>query len=195
MRMIRRSAHARVVTSSKARSAIPAAKRPQRDLVIQSLLDPSVRAVEFLHRVVHEGHAVETHSIVVHRDDGAFFLEVAGLSPERDPLQDRILDEGLKANNIHRMQVAPDELRREPRYSNARLIWQKRETPVSGRDRERILDHLAETGPLELGKLMADMETSIDIVAAVSALACDDAVDIDIDTVPLGRETIVRLRR
>lgn len=195
MHMIRRRARARVVSTSKARSAIPAAKPAQRDLVIQSVLDPSVRSVEFLHRVVHDGHAVETRSIVVRRDDGDYLMEVAGLAPTRDPVQDRILDLGLEASGIRRMKVSPETLRREPRYSNARLIWQHRETAVPGRDRERIVHYLAETGPRTLGMLMVDVATAIDLVTAVCALACDDIVDIDIDTVPLGHETIVRLRR
>jgi hypothetical protein len=197
MRMIRHHNRFRqnAVTTPKTRSAIPVTSPIHRDLLIQSTLDPTVRSIEFVNQVRHRGHAVATNTFVVHRDDGRFLMEVVGSRPQRDPDEDEALYLGLQAAGIQVLEVEPDEIRREPRYRNARLVWENREHQPSARDRERILDVLAENGPLSIGEIEDLTRTTSDIETAVCSLACEDIVEVDLDGGPLGAATVVRARR
>jgi hypothetical protein len=195
MHMIRRPRASHVVISRKTTGAIPAHSPFARDLVVQSVLDPGVRRVEFLNQIVHDGVAVATRSIVVTRDDKRFLVDLVGSHSGRTPGQQQIVDLGLEALGIERIKVSPGAIKREPRHSNARLIWQHRGTAVSARDRSRIISYLSEHGPLVIGRLETDVDISIDMTTAVCALACDDLLEIDLDAAPLGRGTRVAIQR
>jgi hypothetical protein len=196
MHMIRRPrSRAPVVTTRKTPSAVPVGAPFSRDLVLQSVLDPAVRRVEFLSQVVHDGSAVPIRSIVVTRDDKRFLVDLTGSSPARSAHEQRTVDRGLEALGIERIEMPPHAIRREPRFSNARMVWQHLGTPVSRRDRHRITTYLAQHGPTRIGLLEVEVDTSIDMITAVCALACDDVLEIDIDAAPLGRRTRVAVQR
>jgi hypothetical protein len=194
--MIRRPRpRAHLVSTRKTTGAIPAGVPLTRDLVVQSVLDSGVRRVEFLNQIVHDGSAVAMRSIVVTRDDKRFLVDLVGSHPGRSPGEQRTIDLGLEALGIERIEVSPDEIRRDPRFSNARLIWKYRGAPVPAKDRERIVAYLAEHGPRSIGWLEAGVDVSIDMMTAVCALTCDDQLEIDIDSAPLGRGTRVAIQR
>jgi hypothetical protein len=195
MAMIHRPrARAGTISTRKTTGAIPAPLPLTRDLVVQSCLDRSVRRVEFLDRVAYDGTVVLARSDVVSRDDGRFFVDVPDTRPVRPVGHDEILRLGLYAQGITRIVVDAATIRREPRRGNARLIWEHRAAPVASRDRERILHHLAEHGPCTIGQL-ARRVTTADAMTTVCAMACDDLIDIDIDTAQLDDGTAVGLRR
>jgi hypothetical protein len=186
---------AHVLSTRKTPSAIPVGSPATRDIVFQSVLDPAVRRVEFLSRVVHEGSAVAVRSIVVTRDDKRFLVDLAGPHGFRGTREQETVDRGLEALGIERVEVSAQAIRREPRFSNARLVWQHHGTRVPRRDRERVVAYLSQHGPTSIGGLEVEIDTVIDMTTAVCALVCDDLLEIDIGAAPLGRSTRVAVQR
>lgn len=195
MRMIRHRQHSNIVVSPKTNTAIPAPTPIHRDLLIQSVLDPHVRSIEFVHQVVHGRQTVDAKSVVLHRDDGHYLIEVVGARPHRDTEEEEALELGLRARGIQRLEMDPDDIRREPRFGNARRIWEHRNYHPAVRDRERIMDALYERGPQRIYELEDVVRASSDATSIVCSLACEDAVELDIDSMALGPDTIVRNRR
>jgi hypothetical protein len=87
--------------------------------------------------------------------------------------------------------LTAEEIRREPRYANARLVWSHRETPVSVGLRLRILLKLLDEGPMPLGELLKSIRSEVDPAPAVMALACANLVELDLLSQPLSPTTIV----
>ncbi|QOZ51577.1 hypothetical protein [Bradyrhizobium sp. CCBAU 53338] len=193
MRTIRRRTP--VVSTPKTKTAIPVPDTVRRDLVIQTALDPHVRSIQFMHQVVHGGRAVTVGSIIVHRDDGDYMMEVVGPSPLRTPADDETVDRGLTARGIRRREIAREDIRSEPRFGNARRIWECRNDRHSARDRHRILETLGERGPQTVGELDRLVVTESGALSVVCTLACENALELDIDNHQLGPKTLVRPRR
>jgi hypothetical protein len=189
----RRPLRLAIVVSPKANGALPAREPLARDLAIQAVLDPGIRAVEYCHRVVHGGIVVDARALVVDRPGGRFLLDVAGAHRPRGATQ--ALDAGLEERGIRRIEIEADTVRREPRRGNARAIWAHRDFPVSHRTRSWILDELTECGPLPIAELERDIPSSTDVTASVYRLICDDLLEVDLDTGRLGPSTVVRIRR
>ncbi|MDA9522542.1 hypothetical protein XI06_20200 [Bradyrhizobium sp. CCBAU 11434] len=192
---IRRHPRPNVVVSPKAKGALPAHGPLARDLAIQAVLDPSVHAVEYRHRVVHGGQVVDARSLVVDKPGGRFLLDLTGEHRSRGALETRILEAGLERDGIRRIEVAADTVRREPRRGNARAVWARRDFPVPHRIRSRLLDALTEHGPLTIAELENEVASSVDVEASVYRLICDNLIEIDLDAAPLGAATMVRIRR
>lgn len=136
MRMIR-PPHRRsfeLVNSPKCRSAIPVRTVVHRDLVVQSVLDGTVRSIEFINEVHFRNRSISAASIVVNRDDGHFMLDVVGSRPDRDPDEEEILRFGLQEQGVQVLEVSPEEVRSEPRHSNARLVWRHRHSRPTSRE-------------------------------------------------------------
>lgn len=182
------------VNSPKCNSAIPAASPLHRDLLVQSSLDPHVRSIEFIDEIRHRGRAASPRSIVLYRDDGRFMLDIEGSGVDRDPEDTRHLVSKLRLQSIALLEIKPEEIRREPRFGNARRVWDFRDLDPTIRERERILARLDERGPQTVRELEM-LTTSCDVLATVCALACADVVEIDIDGPPIGLRTLVRARR
>lgn len=97
----------------------------------------------------------------------------------------------LDALGITVRQITEADLRTEPRAPNAKMVWACRVKSVHVDDRVRLLDFLSEEGPVALSR--AEMRFARGAIAAVLALACADLIEIEIDDVPLGPRTRVRL--
>lgn len=191
----RRHPRPNVVVSPKANGALPAREPFARDLAIQAVLDPGIRAVEYCHRVVHGGRVVDAGSLVVDRPDGRFLLDPACAHRSRGAADTETLDAGLEERGIRRIELAADAASREPRRGNARAIWSRRDFPVSHRIRSRILDALDELGPLTIAELESDIPLPTEVAASAFRLICDDLLETDLDAAPLGPSTMVRIRR
>lgn len=185
----------KLLNSPKCRCAIPAPTTLHRDLAIQSIVDGQVRSIEFVNQVHHRGHAVVARSIVVHRDDGRYLMSVVGTYPERSPEEEDALLEGLRFHGIELRELQPEEIRSEPRCSNARRIWQHRDDHHPLRERDAMLNALSEHGPQSIRELDVRTAVARDAEALVCSLACDDLVELDIDGAPIGPTTLVRARR
>lgn len=171
MRMIRHRRHPNIVNSPKTSTAIPAPTPVHRDLLIQAVLDPHVRSIEFVHRIVHRGRAVDARSVVLHRDDGRYLIDLVGTRPQRKPEEEEALELGLLEKGIQRREIDPQDIRREPRFGNAREIWKHRDFLPPSRDRERIMDALYSRGPQPISEL--------EDAVGVSTDACQSACKFD----------------
>lgn len=197
MRMMRPPHHhsCELINNSKCRTAIPVRTALHRDLVVQSVLDGTVRSIEFMNEVRFRNRSIPVASIVVRRDDGHFMFDVVGFRPDRNPDEEEILRFGLQEQGVQVLEVSPEDVRCEPRHSNARQVWRHRHARPTSRERERVLDALAEDGPRSLRELERTCHLNSYVREIVSALACNDALEIDINSRPLGPDTIVRPRR
>jgi hypothetical protein len=180
--------------SAKTTTAIPARCPLVREALVQASLDPQVRSIGYVASAVVASQSVELGAIVLHRDDGRFVLDVVPARRVRD-----LEDEGLTLIAIADLGMATlvvtaDDIRREPRYANARLVWSYNGVSVPIGLRMRILQVLLDDGPLQLGRLLQSIRTDRDPTRAVMALACADLLELDLLTAPLGPMTVVRCR-
>jgi hypothetical protein len=180
--------------SAKTATAIPARCALVRDALILQTLDPAVRAIEYIASTRVHQTQVDLQAIVVVRDDGRYVLDVVAARRIND-----VEDEGLALIALGELGLTPlvlttEEIRREPRFANARLVWAYRHHPVGITMRMRILTVLADDGPMPLGRLLAEIRGDRDPTPAVMALACSDLITLDLVSRPLGPATIARCR-
>jgi hypothetical protein len=180
--------------SAKTTVAIPSACSLVRDALIQSTLDPSVRAIEFLAQARVAATQIDLNATVIVRDDGRFYLDVVEARQLRDAE-----DEGLALIAIADLDLVPITLRaadikREPCFANSRLVWSYRLHPVGITLRMRVLQILADDGPMTLSRLLSAVRSDRDPNPAILALACSDLIELDLVSRPLGPLTIARAR-
>ena len=180
--------------SAKTTAAIPAPHPLVRDALVLASLDPQVRSLEFIQTATVEAAQVALKAITIIRDDGRFYLDVVEARPVRD-----VEAEGLALIALDRMGLAPltltaSDIRREPRFTDARAVWEYRTHPVGIALRLKILTVLQEDGPMPLGCLLKQIRATRDPAPAVMAMACSDLIEIDLVSRPLGPSTIVRSR-
>ena len=171
-------------------AAIVAPTPLHRDLLIQTLLDPHVRSVHALEPRLRGDAGPRQLSLVLGRDDGRFVLEI-GAGAQQDGY--------FRARSPHRsglplIEIRPDEIRREPRLTNARQVWSHWDDDPPLRHRERIIDVLSVRGPQSIAE--RERWTGLyDPVRTVCAMACADMAERELGDVPLGPRTVVRARR
>ena len=180
--------------SCKTATAIPTRCSLVRDALVQATLDPAVRKIEFVASARVRAETVVLDAVVISRDDGRYLLDVVPARPLRD-----VENEGLALLAQDQLGLAPwtlteADIRREPRFANARLVWGYRLAPVGIEMRMRILTALRDDGPMMLGCLLKQVRGPRDPSAAVLALACSDLLELDLDTGSLGPATVVRCR-
>jgi hypothetical protein len=180
--------------SAKTCTAIPARCALVRDALVQTSLDPAVRSIEFIATARVGTTPVDLDAIVVHRDDGRFFLDVVADRPLRD-----IEDEGLVLIALQELGLAPitlttADITRLPRLANSRIVWSYHLHPVGISLRMRILQILGDDGPMALSRLLAAARSKRDPGPAVMALACSDLIELDLVSAPIGPQTEVRAR-
>jgi hypothetical protein len=180
--------------SSKTSTAIPARHPLVRDALVQASLDPQVRLLEYVPTATVEATQVALKAIIITRDDGRFDLDIVEARQVRD-----VETEGLALIALDRLGLAPltltgADIRREPRFANARAVWEHRMHPVGLSMRFKILTALQEDGPLPLGLLLSRIRAARDPAPAVMALCCSDLVELDLVSQPLGPLTIARSR-
>jgi hypothetical protein len=180
--------------SAKTTFVIPAPHTLVRDALVQSTLDPAVRAIEFLATARVDATQVNLGAIVIVRDDGRFVLDVVPARPIRD-----IDHEGLALIALAQLDLMPitltaAEIKREPRFANSRLVWSHRLCPVGIAMRMAVLQTLSADGPMALSRLLSAVRGERDPSPAVMALTCSDLIELDLVSGPLGPQTIARIR-
>lgn len=188
------NAAAYVVNGPKCRTPIPIQSWLQHDAIIQTILDPGVRSIEFASGLPYLNSRFDVNAVIVRGNDRTFVIDIPGLRPARSVDEEAAFNEVLHANGISLRIVDHCEIIAEPRFSNAREIWTCRNANVPLSDRFRIMTALAEEGPLSIFALQEFVRTSIDLATAVCALACADLVEIDQLSGPIGPKTSVRCR-
>jgi hypothetical protein len=180
--------------SAKTTVAIPSACSLVRDALIQSTLDPSVRAIEFLAQARVAATPIDLNAIVIVRDDDRFYLDVVPARPLRDAEDEGLALIALAELDLEPLTLTAADIKREPRFANSRLVWSYRLAPVGISLRMRVLQTLADDGPMSLSRLLGALRNDRDPSPAVMALACSDLIELDLVSRPLGPLTIARAR-
>jgi hypothetical protein len=180
--------------SAKTITAIPARHPALRDALIQASLDPQVRSIGYVASAVIASQPIELDAVVVTRDDGRFVLDVVPCRRARNVEEERLTSIALAELGLAPIVLTEREIRREPRYANARLVWSYRHIPVSVGLRMCILQLLLDDGPMPLGEVLKSVRSDRDPTPAVMALACADLLVLDLVSQPLGPATIARSR-
>jgi hypothetical protein len=181
--------------SAKTAEPIPIATSLVELALVEFTLDPLVRRIEFLRTVCHRGHRVVLDAVVLGDDSGRTLVEFTDLAVPPDIDQAGLKLLAVDELNLAVRSVTAAEIRREPRATNARMVWACRGRRVHVDDRVRLLDLLDEEGPMSLSRAAVAMQFARGAIAAVLAMACSDLLEIEIDDAPLGPQTRVRLRR
>jgi len=180
--------------SAKTRVAIPTTCALVRDALVQATLDPAVRAIEFLAQAQVGAAPIDLNAVIIVRDHDRLYLDVVAGRPLRDAD-----DEGLALIALAELDLAPitltaADIQREPRFANSRLVWCHRMHPVGISMRMRVLQILADDGPMALSRLLSAVRSDRDPSPAVMAMACSDLIELDLVSRPLGPATVASIR-
>jgi len=156
--------------------------------------DAQVRSIGYVASAVIASRPIELDAVVVTRDDGRFVLDVVPCRRARNVEEERLTSIALAELGLAPIVLTEREIRREPRYANARLVWSYRHIPVSVGLRMCILQLLLDDGPMPLGEVLKSVRSDRDPTPAVMALACADLLVLDLVSQPLGPATIARSR-
>jgi hypothetical protein len=184
----------RLFISAKTTSAIPTRCTLLWDALVQASLDPAVRSIEYVPSARVRSTPVDLNAVVVCRDDGRYLLDIVPARTLRD-----VEDEGLALIALGELALptivlTAADIQREPLSSNCRVVWSDRMHPVGIGMRVRLLQALAEDGPMPLAQLLAAIRTDRDPAPAVMALTCADLIELDLLSGPLGPSTLAGLR-
>jgi hypothetical protein len=184
----------RPFVSAKTTSTIPTRWRIQWDALVQTTLDPAVRSIEFIASACVRSTPVDLNAVVVCRDDGRYLLDIVPARTLRD-----FEDEGLALIALGELALptivlTAADIQREPLSSNCRVVWSYRMHPVGIGMRVRLLQALADDGPMPLAQLLAAIQGDRDPAPAVMAMACADLIELDLLGGPLGPSTLARSR-
>lgn len=180
--------------SAKATCAIPTRCTIQWDALVQATLDPAVRSIEFIASASVRSTSIDLNAVVVCRNDGRHLLDVVPARPLRDVEGEGLALIALSELAFPTVVLTAADIQREPLFSNCRLVWTYRMHPVGIGMRVRILQTLAEDGPMPLAQLLAAIQGDRDPAPAVMAMACADLIELDLLGGPLGPSTLARLR-
>jgi hypothetical protein len=177
--------------SCKCETAIPIHQPLLRYALQQAALEPLVRAIRYRTGPDIECPRVSLHGVVLDHADGQFLLRVYETRPKRSEDELARLAYAIERHGLHLLERDASEIRREPLFSNARVVWEYARYNVSLTDRLRIAIALEEGGRQSVVELEERARPTCDVLAAVCALACEDLVRLNIDAAPLGPRTIV----
>lgn len=175
----------------KGMGAIPASSCMRRDFLIQSTLDGGVRRIEYHPTVNVLSRGVCIDALVVDRDDGRYAVDFIDARPKEDADAEALLQLAFEQRCAGLLQVDEAAIRREPRFSSSRKVWQYSSLRVTAGDREQIIETLEAEGPIPMRALDGLVRTSRDAVDVVYALACEGNVVLDL-CAPLDDRSMIR---
>jgi hypothetical protein len=184
----------RLFISAKTLSPIRFTAPAVHTALVQVTLDPAVRSLDFVPTVEVSDTAVAVDLAVISCSDGRYRLDVSDGHKMRDIDGEGLFLLALEQLGLPPLTLTREDLDREPYSSNCSLVWANRRVRVHASDRIRSLQLLTEEGSATLSQVAAEMRLSSDPVAAVLALACQDLVEIDLKSSPLGPESVLRRR-
>jgi hypothetical protein len=178
---------AKLFFGAKAAGGIPLASPLMENALIQASLDPEIEKIERL-AMSHQD------LVVLHAAGRRSVLDVASRKT-RDAAEARQFRIALSDLGLDLLQRSQSDIRREPCFSNCSMVWSYADHRVAVGDRIRIMQMLADEGPLRIGDLVGDARFRGDPSAALMALACHDVVELDLGDAVLGPATNARIRR
>ncbi|HVV41973.1 MAG TPA: hypothetical protein VHC94_13010 [Nitrobacter sp.] len=179
--------------SAKTTVPIPARHPALREALVRASLDPAVRAISHLPSAHVGPAALDLDIVVVERGDGRFRLDVVPARRIRSVADERQFRAAAAELRLPPLVVTAELLRAEPVRANCDLVWSHRGRAVPIDLRMQILRLLVDDGPMALDRLLAGI-VGREPAAAVMALACDDLLELDLESGPLGPTTTVRTR-
>jgi hypothetical protein len=180
--------------SAKTTKVIPTTSDLVRDSLVQATLDPAVRRIDFHAQALVDKAHVDVDAIGIVRDDGRFWLDIVEARRPRDVQQEKLASAAFAALGMAPLTLTAEDIRRQPRFANAGLVWSHQLAPVGLSMRLAVLQTLSDDGPMALSRLLSAVRGDRDPVPPVMAMACSDLIEIDLESQPLGPETIVRAR-
>jgi hypothetical protein len=183
-----------LLVSAKTATAIPARHPALRDALVQSSLDPAVRSISYFASTVVASEPVDLDAVVLQRDDGRYLLDVVPARKIRDIEAEGLALIAFSEQGLLTLTITAEDLKREPRYANSRLVWSYNGIVVPIGLRMNILQRLADDGPMQIGRLLKGVRSDRDPTPAVLALACADLLELDLLSRPLGPTTMVGVR-
>jgi hypothetical protein len=186
--------HSDFFVSAKAPSPIRARHPELREALVQASLDPAVRSISHIATANVASSRVEVDAIVLARGGGRYQLDVVAARRLRDPEGDGLRQSALLELGLKPFTVTIEDLQAEPRCSNCRLVWSHHRRYVPVGLLIRILRALRDDGPLELGHLLESVRAARDPTSSMMSLACDNLLELDLTSQPVGPSTIVRSR-
>lgn len=183
-----------IFVSAKTETAIPARNLLMREALVQASLDPAVRSIGYIPSATAASQTIELGAIYLRSDDGRYHLDVVPARRVRDIDEEGLALIALSALGLSLLVITAEELRREPRYANSRIVWSHNGQFVPIALRMLILQALQDDGPMPLGRLLQSIRSDRDPSAAVMALACADALELDLVSATLDPSTLVRSR-
>jgi hypothetical protein len=188
-----RSHGAKLFFGAKAAGGIPITSPLLEDALIQASLDPEIERIERL--AISHPSVAEAYAVLLRKGGRRLILDVVrqerrgGRAVGDDQSQAAVARLGLGL-----LRRSHADVRREPFYSNCKLVWSYVHHRVLVGDRIRIMQMLAEEGPLRIGDLVGEARFQGDPSAALMALACHDVVELDFRNAALGPGTVARIR-
>ncbi|OSI65047.1 hypothetical protein BSZ21_21955 [Bradyrhizobium canariense] len=194
MRVSRLRGRPDLFVSAKCPAPIPARHPALRAALVRASLDPAVRAVSHV-ATAHVGSAqVEIDAAVVEVGGRRFHLDVVPARRGRDVEEERLFRVVMARLGLPPLVVTAEALDAEPMRSNRDLVWSHNRRFVPVGLRIRILQVLRDDGPMELVGLLENVRSDVDPTPSVMSLACDDLLELDLQSGPLGPSTTVRQR-
>jgi hypothetical protein len=190
----RAAASGHLFVSAKTSTAVPARSLLVRDALIEASLCPTVRSIDYIASARVEAASIRINAVVIVRDDGRYALDVVEARPLRDIDAEGLAQIALRDLGLTPLTITRADIQREPRFTNAKLVWSYRLVPVGLSMRMKVLGILGDDGPMSLARLLSAIRTDRDPTAAIMAMACSDLVELDLSTRPLGPDTIARCR-
>lgn len=178
--------------SAKTTTAIPVRHPALRDVLILASLDPQVRSIDYVASARVASAQVTIEAVILQYDDGRYVLDVVPARAVRDIEDEGLVLIALGELELKSLVLTAELIRREPRRTNANLIWSYNDVTVPIDLRMRILQVLLDEGPMPLGRLLKSMVGESDPAAAVMALACANLVHLDFQAEPLSPTTLVQ---
>lgn len=194
MQNSRAAASGHLFVSAKTSTAVPTRNLLVRHALIEASLDATVRSIDFVASAQVAAAPVKLNAIVIVRDDGRYFLDVVEARPLRDIDTEGLIQIALRDLGLSALTVTRADIEREPRFTNARLVWSYALHPVGISMRMKVLNILHEDGPITLARLLSSIQADRDPSPAILAMACSDLLELDLITRPLGPATIARSR-
>ena len=190
----RAAASGHLFISAKTSTAVPARHLLVRDALVEASLDPTVRSIDYIASARVAAASVKIDAVVIVRDDGRYVLDVLEARLLRDLDAEGLAQIALRDLGLTPLTITRGDIQREPRFTNAKLVWEYRTHAVGITLRMRILGILAEDGPMTLARLLVSIQSDRAPSPAILALACSDLLELDLVSQPLGPSTIARSR-
>lgn len=176
----------------KTSRAIPVRLPFRRDFLIQAALDGCVRRIEY-HPAMRVDYGIaRIDGIIIDSDEGRHAVDFVEARPDCDPNGENLMHLAFSEGCSGIMVVTEADIRREPRFSSSRQVWQHRAVRLRADDRVEVLTALETEGPVPIRALHGLTATTRDVTDIVFALACTGEVEIDLRH-PLNDRTVVRI--